>query len=195
MSAQAKPVLTYFNGKGRAEPARVILAEAGVDFVDNRLDDITPIKDKLAFGQVPLLEHDGLQLVQSMTICRYLARLHGLYGRDVKEGALADMIVDVVNDLNSVYRAAKTDEQKATLLNETLPKWLGYFEKLLGQQEYFVPSGFTYADIMVYLLNAFLLKELPTILDKYPALKAHHDRVASRPRIAHWIKTRPQTNW
>ena len=30
--------LIYFNGKGRAEPARLILAQAGVDYEDHRIE-------------------------------------------------------------------------------------------------------------------------------------------------------------
>jgi hypothetical protein len=55
----------------------------------------------------------------------------GLYGKNEWEGAQADMIVYGVDDLNSARSAAKTDDQKAAFQNETLPKWLGCFEKLL----------------------------------------------------------------
>ena len=34
----AKLKLTYFNGKGRAEAARLILAQAGVDYEDDRIE-------------------------------------------------------------------------------------------------------------------------------------------------------------
>jgi glutathione S-transferase len=35
---------------------------------------------RLLFGQVPMLEIDGLELVQSQAIIRYLARKHSLSG-------------------------------------------------------------------------------------------------------------------
>ena len=34
----AKLKLTYFNGRGRGEPARLILAQAGVEYEDNRIE-------------------------------------------------------------------------------------------------------------------------------------------------------------
>lgn len=51
------------------------------------------------FGQCPILEVDGKQLVQSHAIARYLARQHGLAGQDDWEQAQADMYTDCINDL------------------------------------------------------------------------------------------------
>lgn len=53
---------------------------------------------KLAFGQVPLLEIDGLNLTQSQAILRYLAKRGGLRGRTPAEEFKLDMIADTVND-------------------------------------------------------------------------------------------------
>jgi hypothetical protein len=51
------------------------------------------------FGQVPILEVDGQVLAQSNAIARYLARKHGLAGKDEWEQAQADMYADNINDL------------------------------------------------------------------------------------------------
>jgi len=53
----------------------------------------------MPFGQVPILEVDGQVLTQSITIARYLARQHGLAGKDGWENAQADMYVDCYADL------------------------------------------------------------------------------------------------
>jgi glutathione S-transferase len=53
---------------------------------------------KLAFGQLPLLEVDGVRVVQSQTINRYLARRGGLYGSNDSEAMQCDMIADGVAD-------------------------------------------------------------------------------------------------
>ena len=42
----------------------------------------------LAFDQVPMLEIDGLHLVQTGCITRYIARKAGLYGKTNEDSAL-----------------------------------------------------------------------------------------------------------
>ena len=70
--------LTYFNLKGRAELSRLILAEAGVDYEDCRLerDEWAQLKESsfAPFGQLPVLEVDGVVVAQSNSISRLLAR-------------------------------------------------------------------------------------------------------------------------
>lgn len=40
------------------------------------------------FQQVPMVEIDGMKLVQSRAILNYIAAKYNLYGRDMKERAL-----------------------------------------------------------------------------------------------------------
>ncbi len=51
------------------------------------------------FGQVPILEVNGQKLAQSNAIARYLARQHGLAGKDDWEQAQTDMYIENINDL------------------------------------------------------------------------------------------------
>ncbi|KAJ6650379.1 hypothetical protein lerEdw1_010667 [Lerista edwardsae] len=87
-----KPKLTYFNGRGRMESVRWLLASAGQEFeetfVETREQYLKLIKDgKLLFDQIPLVEMDGLKLVQTKAILNYLAGKYNLYGKDLKERA------------------------------------------------------------------------------------------------------------
>lgn len=54
---------------------------------------------EMPFGQVPVLEVDGKMIAQSNTICRYLARKHGLAGKDEIEIARAEAYVDCMSDV------------------------------------------------------------------------------------------------
>ena len=93
--------LTYFNLRGRAEVSRLMLAHKGVEYEDNRItgDQWKALKPKTPFGGLPLLEYNGLELSQSMTIGRFLAREMNLAGKTRTEEAQVDMVVDCIIDL------------------------------------------------------------------------------------------------
>ena len=112
--------LTYFNGRGRGETARLILAFAGKDYEDRRIsfgkttirmiiiltdliliDDMPSIKPSLPYGQVPVLEVDGVNICQSMAIARFLANEYGLTGNSSLVKAQIDEVVDVINDVQN----------------------------------------------------------------------------------------------
>ena len=54
MQTTPKIKLTYFNGKGRTEPARLILAYAGVDYEDCRIEfqDWPKLKPSKIFSKI-----------------------------------------------------------------------------------------------------------------------------------------------
>ena len=103
-------------------------------------------------GQLPVLSYNGVEIGQSMTICRYLANEFGLAGKTNLERARSDMIVDCVSDIYNKFVTAVTapEDKKAELEaifdNETVPSGLDLFEKLLKQNEgeFFVGDSVSY---------------------------------------------------
>ena len=58
-----KLTLTYFNAYGRAEPHRLLMSHAKVDFVDKRITgaEFGPLKATKYRGRgLPTLEHSGM---------------------------------------------------------------------------------------------------------------------------------------
>ena len=86
---------------------RLTLAQAGIAYDDVRVNDITDLKSKLPFGQVPFYEEGDFKLSQSTTIARYIARQSGLYGKDAKEAAQIDLILDGLGDVRSKIAALR----------------------------------------------------------------------------------------
>ncbi|CAM4724921.1 unnamed protein product [Leuciscus chuanchicus] len=75
------------------ESIRWLLATAGVEFEEVFLTKKEHYEKllndgALMFQQVPLVEIDGMQLVQSKAILNYIAGKYNLYGKDLKERAL-----------------------------------------------------------------------------------------------------------
>ena len=49
-------------------------------------------------GQLPVMEIDGIQIIQSLSIARFLANKFNLAGATVIEKAQADMVVECTKD-------------------------------------------------------------------------------------------------
>jgi glutathione S-transferase len=208
-----KPTLVYFAGRGRAEVIRLVLAEAGVDYrehpvgkgtppVDGRPTDFAALKatGALPFEALPVWEEPGgFRLAQSAAIANHLARAHGLRGRSALEEARCDELLGAVDDVRAELRKlyAVPAEQRAALRAElvaaTLPRWLGFLERLLARNAsasgLAVGATLTVADLALwYLLEMIRDNGFGAALEQTPALVAFADRVARRPRIAAWLK-------
>merc|ERR1712137_1501744 len=96
------PRVTYFGIRGRAEPARLILAYAGVEFEDERLtfEQFGQMKaeGKFQLGQVPTYKDDDVEIPQSMAIVRHLGRKYNLYGSNLSEQARVDVGIETGSD-------------------------------------------------------------------------------------------------
>ncbi|KAH0518971.1 Glutathione S-transferase A1 [Microtus ochrogaster] len=179
-----KPVLHYFNGRGRMECIRWLLAAAGVEFeekfIEAPADMEKLIKDgRLMFQQVPMVEIDGMRLVQTRAILNYIATKYNLYGKDAKERALIDMYTEGILDLTEmmlqvVISLPDQREAKISLIKEkTKNRYLPAYEKVLKShgQDYLVGNRLTRVDI--HLLEVLLyVEELDSsLLAPFPLLK------------------------
>ena len=82
--------LVYYDGRGRAETIRFVLAMAGKEYEDKRIkpgkswhlenmtsiyfkivEEMVDLKPTLPMGQLPVLEYNGETLCQSMAIARW----------------------------------------------------------------------------------------------------------------------------
>jgi len=198
--------LCYFNFRARAELARLLFAQAEQEYDDERMEPSKWLERKPScpFGQLPTLTVDGVQLCQAHAIARFLAREFGLAGSTSVEQAQADMIVECVDDMLApimgCYREKSIEKQTEMRVNyeQELPVFMEMMEKLLTQNNngdsYIVGDQLTWADLSVmnawYWIPGFGV--IPQ-LDNYPKLLAHKKRIESLPKIAEWIKTRPET--
>lgn len=198
-SKAPKYKLTYFNGMGRAELCRLIFAEAGVEYTDNRVEmaDWPAMKPTTPFGSMPLLEIKGCDqaMCQCQAIARFLANEFGLAGKTSLEQFHVDMVCAGIVDLFSEAAGLGGDAEKTKKLSdETLPTALANLEKLVEGEDSFVSSGLTYADI--YLWDTLRIPKAAGIeipFDDCPKLKKVCAAVDARPNIANWVKERPET--
>ncbi|XP_028723898.1 glutathione S-transferase alpha-3 [Peromyscus leucopus] len=196
-----KPILHYFDGRGRMEPVRWLLAAAGVEFEEKFLktrDDLARLRNdgSLMFQQVPMVEIDGMKLVQTRAILNYIASKYNLYGKDMKERALIDMYTEGLMDLDEIvlHQPYVPREEKegnlAKIKDKARNRYFPAYEKVLKShgQDYLVGNRLSRAD--VYLVELlYHVEELdPTIMANFPLLKALRTRVSNLPTVKKFLQ-------
>lgn len=172
--------LYYFDIYGRAEPIRMLLTHAKVEFEDIRIDkegqEKLKAEGKLEFGQIPVIEKpDGKWFSQSTAILRAIGSKHGYYPADPIEGWKADSIIDSIGDITTAFGKAKfeTDAEKQKTLfidlaTKQIPHWFTVLDKRIaanGSKHHIVGDKWTIADIAL----AAFFSQLP-----YNEANEHH---------------------
>ncbi|XP_002746695.4 glutathione S-transferase A3 isoform X1 [Callithrix jacchus] len=206
-----KPKLHYFNARGRMEPIRWLLAAAGVEFEEQFLEsaeDLEKLKNDgyLMFQQVPMVEIDGMKLVQSRAILNYIASKYDLYGKDLKERALIDMYTEGMADLYEMIlllplcRPEEKDTKIALIQEKTKNRYFPAFEKVLKshEQDYLVGNKLSRADIQLVELLYFVEELDPSLISSFPLLQALKTRISNLPTLKKFLQPgsprKPPTN-
>jgi len=196
--------------QGRGEYVRLALEEAGADYVDvargaggtgammRRMETSTGTPP---FAP-PFLKAGKLVIGQTANILFYLGGRHGLAPK--AEGArlrvhqlqltIADLVLEIHDTHHPLGPGLYYEDQKAPAKRRTdefwkerVPKYLGYFEGLLGDGSYLTGRRITYVDLSLFQIVAGLRYAFPKRMGgferKIPGLIGLHDRVAARPNI------------
>ncbi|TSN48495.1 Glutathione S-transferase A4 [Bagarius yarrelli] len=194
-----KVVLYYFNGRGKMESIRWLLAVAGVEFEEVYLTTEEQFRKlvndgALLFHQVPLVEMDGMKLVQTKAILNYIAAKYNLYGKDIKERVMIDMYSDGVRDVMDMIMvlpftpADQKQKQLDKIQEKAKERSLPAYEKALADSQFLVGSQLSCAD--VHLLEATLMLEelFPTILSTFPKIQDFQKRMKVIPAIKKFLQ-------
>ncbi|KAL1771328.1 glutathione S-transferase alpha-3 [Sigmodon hispidus] len=197
----SKPILHYFNSRGRMESVRWLLAAAGVEFEEKYIitqKDLKRLKNdgSLMFRQVPMVEIDGMKLVQTRAILNYIASKYNLYGKDMKERALIDMYTEGAMDLNEMiirYAFLPPGEKDASLAQITRRARKCHFpafEEVLKShgQDYLVGNRLSRADIHVVELLYHMEELNDSIMANFPLLQALRSRVSNLPPVKKFLQ-------
>eukprot|EP00090_Calanus_glacialis_P028573 TRINITY_DN45882_c0_g1_i1.p1 TRINITY_DN45882_c0_g1~~TRINITY_DN45882_c0_g1_i1.p1 ORF type:complete len:205 (-),score=76.29 TRINITY_DN45882_c0_g1_i1:437-1051(-) len=199
--------LTYFNGRGRAETARLVLAYAGAKYEDERItgEQLAALKSTLAYGQLPKLEFKGEALYQSVSIARFLAREFGIAGSSNLERAQSDEVVDAITDIqNAIYGAlfekddAIKEEKMKKVSGETIPSSLANLEKNLVKRggQFFVGNSFTWAELhLLQLVDILVGMKNEKALEATPKLANLMARTKQIPNIKQYLEDRPASEF
>ncbi|XP_070588964.1 glutathione S-transferase-like [Erythrolamprus reginae] len=196
-----KPKLHYFKVRGRMETIRWMLATAGIEFEEQYIDSkegLQKLKNDgcLLFQQVPMVEIDGMKLVQTRAILNYIAGKYNLYGKDLKERALIDMYCEGTVDLNEgimmlYFKPADTKEKELqAILEKATTRYFPVYEKVLKDhgQDFLVGKQLSRADVQLFE-SILMVEELDAdILSTFPLLKAFKGRISNIPTIKKFLQ-------
>jgi glutathione S-transferase len=203
--------------QGRGEFVRLALAEAGADYVDvvRRNNGIPKMRKLMESNRLamppfapPFLKAGDLVVSHVANILLYLGGRHGLAPK-AEAGrlwlhSLQLTITDFVSEVHDTHHPIGPtlyyEQQRPAAKRRTdefwklrVPKYLGYFERLLKRSggPFVLGRKLSYVDLSLFQLIEGLRYAFPKRMRRYeknvPLLLALRDRVAARPRIKAYL--------
>jgi glutathione S-transferase len=215
--------------QGRGEFVRLALEEAGADYVDvarqgkrgmaAMMKLINDQRAKRPPFAPPFLKAGKLVIAQTALILHYLGPRLRLAPRDEAgrlwahqlQLTIADLVVEIHDTHHPVTSWLYFEEQRPAARRRTkdfwryrVPKFLGYFERVLGRSggSYLLGSRPSYVDLSLFQIVEGLRYAFPNRMKRFerkiPRVIALHDRVGKRPRIVAYMKSKrriPFSQW
>jgi glutathione S-transferase len=205
--------------QGRGEFVRLALEEAQVAYDDvARLDGgeerMLALLDDRALAcppfAPPFLKAGRRLIAQTANILLFLGGRHGLAPQSEAgrlwthqlQLTLADLVVEVHDTHHPIAASLYYEDQRreakrraADFVANRLPKYLGYFERVLAGNsagpDHLVGARLSYADLSLFQIVAGLRYAFPKatarLARRHPRVMALHACVAARPRIAAYL--------
>ncbi len=208
--------------QGRGEFIRLALEDADADYVDVARDPNFGRPGIIKFMESPSLDHPpyappilraGKFLIsQTANILQFLAPRLGLVPKAEASRVWANQLQLTVADwlyetgqthhpiANVLYyeeQAAEAKKRAAHFRANRIPKFLGYFERILKRNPkgaaFVLGKKASYVDLSLFQIIEGLRYAFPRTMaqlePQYPRLIALHDRVMARPRLAAYLSS------
>jgi glutathione S-transferase len=202
--------------QGRGEYVRLALEEADADYVDvarraggeRRMMTMMARRSATPPFAPPFLKTGRLVIAQTANILLYLGPRHGLSPK-AEPGRLwvhqlqltiADLVVEIHDTHHPLGPTFYYEDQRpaakrrtAAFREERVPKFLGYFERVIAASggPYLTGRRLTYADLSLFQIVEGLRYAFPNYMKRFerkvPRVIALRDRVAARPRIRSYL--------
>jgi glutathione S-transferase len=200
--------------QGRGEYVRLALEEAGADYADvARQRGIGAMTKMMEANGTPpfappFLKAGKLVIGQTANILLYLGPRHGLAPK-AEAGRLwlhqlqltiADLVLEIHDTHHPLGPSLYYEDQRgpakkrtAEFWSERVPKYLGYFDRLLTSSSgaWIAGRRLSYVDLSLFQVVAGLRYAFPKRMKAFerriPGLVDLHDRVAARPNIKAYL--------
>jgi len=202
--------------QGRGEYVRLALEDAGADYVDvaRRANGVNKMMKMMEADKgtppfaPPFLKAGKLVIGQTANILLYLGPRHGLAPKAEAQRlwvhqlqlTIADFVVEIHDTHHPLGPTLYYEDQRpaakartSEFLSERVPKFLGYFERLIRASggPYLNGRRLCYADLSLFQIVEGLRYAFPNHMKRFerkvPRLIALHDKVAARPNIKAYL--------
>lgn len=202
--------------QGRGEYVRLALEDAGADYVDaarrangmNRMMKMMDASKGTPPFAPPFLKAGKLVIGQTANILLYLGPRLGLAPKAEAQRlwvhqlqlTIADFVVEIHDTHHPLGTSLYYEDQRPAakrraneFWSERVPKFLGYFERLIGASggPYLNGRRLCYADLSLFQIVEGLRYSFPHNMNRFarkvPHLIALHERVAARPNIKAYL--------
>jgi len=201
--SKTKPVVAYWDIRGLGQALRYALEYAGVEYEDKRYSETNDdwVNDKKTlnapFPNLPYYIEQDYILTESTAILRYIGNKHNIYGKDMKEKGVIDMVLGRVNDLRGqcsafYYGSDKTrlDECKQIFVEQTLTKFAPQFDEWLSNHKYAAGEHFSIADCVVYEVFDLIYDCFGTLVPEYKNIVTYLDRFRAEPKMKSYLSSK-----
>lgn len=201
--------------QGRGEYVRLALEDAGANYVDaarrsngeSRMMKMMETAKGTPPFTPPFLKAGKLVIGQTANILLYLGSRHGLAPKAEAQRlwvhqlqlTIADFVVEVHDTHHPLGPTLYYEDQRpaakrraSEFWGERVPKFLGYFERLIGSGGPYVNGRrLCYVDLSLFQIVEGLRYSFPDNMKRFerkvPRLVALRDRVAERPNIKAYL--------
>jgi glutathione S-transferase len=207
--------------QGRGEFVRLVLEDSGADYVDVAREPrgtaaMTRLMENRGAARPPFappfLKAGSLVIAQTANILYFLAPRLGLAPTSAANRTWAHQLQLTISDwvaethdthhpvsASLYYEQQKTAARKraADFTTERLPKYLGYFERILGRRakgnDFLLGRKVSYVDLSLFQMIEGLRYAFPRTMGRLEPMHrktiALHDRIAARPRLASYLNS------
>ena len=200
--------------QGRGEYVRLALEDVGAEYADVARSGVAGMMKMMQEKRgtppfaPPFLKAGSLVIGQTANILLYLGSRHGLAPK-AESGRLwvhqlqltiADLVLAIHDTHHPLGPSLYYEDQRAPAKRRTeefwkerVPKYLGYFERILAHSggSYLTGRRICYADLSLFQIVQGLRYAFPRRVKAFerriPRLVALHDRVAERPKIKAYL--------
>jgi glutathione S-transferase len=185
-----------------AERVALALAHKGLAVESVVIDyaDRSEVERVSGQGLVPVLDHEGTIVADSMAIVAYLERHFPdppLYPGDPARRAEMDVFIDWFNrvwkgppnEIEAELVAVHPDRERIAALSAEMAAALDRFEAMLAGRDHLMGAGFSAADVAAFPFLKYALIRDPADDEAFHRILDEHQQLGDdHPRVSDWIR-------